>query len=90
MAEISIQGFKAQLHPHVEFLRGRWQEFCEMVEKNAEQLAYYQEKHIGPKERLIEKHKKYEQAISEGNKKTKTGQLQKIIEIFYFLRSRGR
>jgi hypothetical protein len=77
MAETSADEYKAQiatrLHPYIKFLRGRWQEFCEMVERNAEKLAYYQKKYIGPKERLIEKHKKYEQAISANDTK-------KIIE----------
>lgn len=57
MAEISAKEYAAQittqLHPHIEFLRDRWQEFCKMVERNAKQLANYQEKHLGQRAQMI-------------------------------------
>jgi len=68
MADGSAKDYAAhiatQLHPHIEFLRGRWQEFCEMVEMNAEQMAHCQEEQRGKYYRMIEKHP----ADLEGNK----------------------
>jgi hypothetical protein len=91
MAETSAKEYAAeittQLHPHIKLLRDRWQEFCGMVEKNAEQLAHYQEKHIGQKDRLIKKYprsffpdlEEYRQAKDAGNTK-KARQLEKVAE----------
>ena len=91
MADISAKEYAAQitteLRQYIPFLRDRWREFCTMVERNAEQLASYQEKHLGEKQRIIQKyprsffpnHEEYKRVRDAGDTK-KVEQLKKIAE----------
>jgi hypothetical protein len=77
-----LSKFVTQLAPYIKFLWERWQEFCQIVEKNAEQLIDYQKKHLGHYYKLIEKMKSCDIDLDNAKKTGDTKKEQRLKDVF--------